>query len=98
MDIARVWTAGGLSIIGRKEWTQGDCYTLTSFTFACADSPHDFIRQKIRIEQKQSLLGLIEAAADLYRRSRALTTLYKQPLQLQNTDFTLISKNIYELM
>ncbi|KAM8737560.1 peroxiredoxin-like 2C isoform 2-T2 [Acanthopagrus schlegelii] len=31
------------------------------------DSPQDFIRQKIRIEQKQSLLGLIEAAADLYR-------------------------------
>ncbi|XP_036927479.1 uncharacterized protein LOC119004563 [Acanthopagrus latus] len=30
-------------------------------------SPQDFIRQKIRIEQKQSLLGLIEAAADLYR-------------------------------
>ncbi|XP_059209191.1 prostamide/prostaglandin F synthase-like isoform X2 [Centropristis striata] len=27
----------------------------------------EYIRQKIRIEQKQSLLGLIEAAADMYR-------------------------------
>ncbi|XP_033498299.1 uncharacterized protein LOC117266957 isoform X1 [Epinephelus lanceolatus] len=30
-------------------------------------SLQEFIRQKIRIEQRQSLLGLIEAAADLYR-------------------------------
>lgn len=60
-----------------KNERREDCYTLTSFTFAYAGSPQDFIRQKIRIEQKQSLLGLIEAAADLYRRLRALTTLYK---------------------
>ncbi|XP_054470258.1 uncharacterized protein LOC129103698 [Anoplopoma fimbria] len=31
------------------------------------DSIHVFIRQKIRIEQKQSVLGLIEAGAALYR-------------------------------
>ncbi|KAM3594901.1 uncharacterized protein V6R79_015540 [Siganus canaliculatus] len=46
-------------------------------------SLHDFIRQKIRIEQKQSLLGLIEAAAALYRSCAALQAALQDFQQLQ---------------
>lgn len=47
-------------------------HTLTSLASSRPGSLQDFIRQKICIERKQSLLGLIDAAAALYRRSRAV--------------------------
>ncbi|KAM9341598.1 selenoprotein L [Symphorus nematophorus] len=49
------------------------------------DSLQVFIRQKIRIEQKQSLLALIEAAATLYRSCAALqdAVLDLQQLEVQ---------------
>lgn len=53
-------------------------HILTSFTSSRPGSLQDFIRQKICIERKQSLLGLIDAAAELYRRSRAV---HRQPVE-----------------
>nr|XP_033498300.1 uncharacterized protein LOC117266957 isoform X2 [Epinephelus lanceolatus] len=46
-------------------------------------SLQEFIRQKIRIEQRQSLLGLIEAAADLYRSCAALQEAVRDFEQLE---------------
>ncbi|XP_044230291.1 prostamide/prostaglandin F synthase-like isoform X2 [Thunnus albacares] len=46
-------------------------------------SLQEFIRQKIRIEQKQSLLGLIEAGAALYKRCAALQDAVQDFQQLE---------------
>ncbi|XP_071752997.1 prostamide/prostaglandin F synthase-like [Centroberyx gerrardi] len=46
-------------------------------------SLEEFIRKKIRIEQNQSLLGLIEAGAALYRRCAALRDAVEDFLQLE---------------
>lgn len=68
--------AGGLSILRQKEWAQTDCYTLHTCTLSYIGSLQNLIRQKICIEQKQSLLGLTEAAAALDTRLNRILSIW----------------------
>lgn len=81
--VVHMCRAGVLSIIWDDKWSQTDLlYTrvsLKSNVFHLTGSLQEFIRQSIRIEQNQSLLGLIEAGAALYRRSGALPLNEKLP-------------------